>query len=74
MKNLETISRPSMPLITATEIVCGDCCGDGPLPFITLATADERCSRCGGRSFVQATTVYRAIARYSMNGDRTNEH
>jgi hypothetical protein len=39
------------------QIVCGDCMGDDILPRRTFLGIYERCSRCGGASYVLATAL-----------------
>lgn len=39
------------------QIVCGDCMGDDILPRRTFLSIYERCSRCGGASYVLATAL-----------------
>lgn len=43
--------RPATPR-HEVRIICGDCAGDGIVPILTFQTADDRCGRCGGRSYV----------------------
>lgn len=59
----------SVPRMTLTQIVCGDCAGDAVLPKQTFLMADGSCSRCGGRNFVLASTLCGALARHLSNGD-----
>jgi hypothetical protein len=39
------------------QIVCGDCMGDDILPRRTFLGIYERCSRCGGASYVLASAL-----------------
>ena len=39
------------------QIVCGDCMGDDILPRRTFLGIYERCSRCGGASYVLASVL-----------------
>lgn len=64
MSLLNTVHRRSIPLITKTLIVCGDCSGDELLPLKTLLTADGRCAACGGRNYVLAAYICNQLAQH----------
>ena len=53
------------PLTMAVQVICGDCAGDGRLPIRTPLDQTGHCARCGGRSYLLASTVaaHRAEAR-----------
>ncbi|HQZ81617.1 MAG TPA: hypothetical protein PLR83_00225 [Pyrinomonadaceae bacterium] len=59
----DTISPASIPAVTATRIVCGDCAGDETLPRKTMLTADGRCAECGGRSYIPASVIGIALGK-----------
>jgi len=40
-----------------TLIVCGNCAGDAPVPRKTVLAADGTCQKCGGRSYVLASSL-----------------
>jgi len=46
-----------LPVVTETEIVCGDCSGDSYWPQVTTMTRDGACATCGGRSYILASKV-----------------
>jgi hypothetical protein len=65
MLNLfEKISSRSMPRITQTEIVCGDCAGDELLPIRTKLTSANLCAECGGRNYEFASVLVPALAQH----------
>ncbi len=67
---LEPVSRASVPHVTSTQIVCGDCAGDATFPVKTLLTSIGTCSRCGGGSYVLAAKISGAIVRhFKKQGD-----
>ena len=47
----------TLPPITSTFIVCGDCAGEGDLPIKTLMRQDGHCATCGGGSFALAADL-----------------
>jgi hypothetical protein len=63
----DRISANSLPRITKTEIVCGDCAGSELLPIRTNLTATGACAACGGRSFVTAAPLAQALSRQIQN-------
>lgn len=63
---LEPVSKASVPRVTATQIVCGDCGGDSAFPRKTLLTSAGTCSRCGGRSYALASKLSGALARHIL--------
>lgn len=62
----EKVSSRSLPRVTHTEIVCGDCCGDDLLPKRTNLTTTGACAVCGGRSFVLASPLAQALAQHLL--------
>ena len=44
-------------LLTAVQIVCGDCAGEGERPIRTCLDESARCERCGGTSYVLASEL-----------------
>lgn len=64
LKIFAQISQQSLPVVTPTEIVCGDCAGDELLPIRTKLTGDGRCAVCGGRSYEIASRICEALARH----------
>lgn len=50
-------SRRSRVMMTAVQIVCGDCAGDGERPIRTCLDESARCELCGGRSYVLASEL-----------------
>ena len=67
LKIFDTISKHSLPRITKTEIICGDCAGDELLPVRTNLTTTGACAVCGGRSFVIASLICEALSRHLKN-------
>ena len=63
---LDKISGKSLPRVTHTEIVCGDCGGDELLPKRTNLTTTGACAVCGGRSFVPASPLAQALAQHLL--------
>ena len=63
---LAQVSRASVPTVTRTQIVCGDCAGDGLFPVKTLMTSIGTCSRCAGQNFVLAAKLSGALARHLL--------
>src|ERR1700740_3550849 len=49
------IHRQSRVLMTAVQIVCGDCAGDAERPIRTCLNESAVCERCGGTSYVIAS-------------------
>ena len=69
----EQVSSAAVPRVTRTQIVCGDCAGDGLLPVKTLLTSDGTCSRCAGRKYVLASKLSLASApSHKAQGDKRN--
>lgn len=48
------------------QIVCGDCMGDDILPVRTFLTIYERCSRCGGNSYVIASHLAATMRQHKF--------
>lgn len=69
----EKLQRSSVPRITHTQIICGDCAGDDLLPSKTLLLADDTCSRCGGSNYVLASTLCSALALHILHGDKNEK-
>lgn len=53
----QPVSSAAVPRVTRTQVVCGDCMGNGLLPVKTLLTSIGTCSRCGGGSYVLASNL-----------------
>lgn len=71
---LAKVSEASVPRVTSTQIVCGDCAGDGVFPVKTLLTSIGTCSRCAGHNIVLAAKLSGALARHLLNqGDKRDE-
>ena|SRR6185295_16335752 len=51
------IHRQSRVLMTAVQIVCGDCSGDAERPVRTCLNESAACERCGGTSYVIASQL-----------------
>lgn len=51
---LGRVQRIERPAVTGTEIICGNCSGDGVWPRVTYATEMGTCSECDGSSYVVA--------------------
>ena len=49
------------------QIVCGDCMGDEMSPRRTFLGMYERCSRCGGNSYVLASALATNVRLYQMS-------
>jgi hypothetical protein len=69
----DPISRAAMPLITTTEIVCGDCAGEARVPCKTLLTSDGACAGCGGGNYQLACDFYAPTAR-TINPEAVRSH
>src|SRR5215510_13945369 len=41
----------------AVQIICGDCSGDSPIPVRTFLSDHGNCLKCGGYSYVLASTL-----------------
>jgi len=60
------------------QIVCGDCMGDEMSPRRTFLGMSERCSRCGGNSYILASalatnmSLYRARQPMPVNAEMTD--
>ncbi len=48
------------------QIVCGDCMGDEMSPRRTFLGMYERCSRCGGNSYVLASALAANVRLYQL--------
>jgi DNA-directed RNA polymerase subunit RPC12/RpoP len=57
MTSSAPVSESAAPVVTDTEIICGDCSGDGHEPRRTLLTKDNRCSACGGQNYTLAAKL-----------------
>jgi hypothetical protein len=49
--------QSSRVMMTAVQIVCGDCAGDGERPIRTCLDQSARCEQCGGTSYVLASEL-----------------
>jgi hypothetical protein len=62
--------------LTFTQIICGNCAGQGELPRKTLLTEQGLCADCGGRSYQLASDleVWRRVALIlkSKEGESNN--
>ena len=62
------------------QIVCGDCMGDEISPRRTFLGIYERCSHCGGSSYILASAlainmrVHHAEQALPMNAETTDSH
>jgi len=51
------LSEPHTNLLTiGVQIICGDCCGDAESPLKTYLDRNGMCAKCGGRSYILAST------------------
>jgi hypothetical protein len=57
MTSSAPVSESAAPVVTGTEIICGDCSGDQHEPRRTLLTKDNRCSACGGQNYTLAARL-----------------
>ncbi|HQU82977.1 MAG TPA: hypothetical protein PKY59_07635 [Pyrinomonadaceae bacterium] len=72
-KVFEKISSLNLPKITAIEIICGDCAGEETLPRRTELRSDGRCAVCGGRSYVPAANLCKALSQHIQNQRENKE-
>ena len=56
--NQRRLSEPRGDIVTVgIQIICGDCSGDTQRPIKTYLDLHGNCSRCGGRSYVLASSL-----------------
>ena len=67
LRIFDKVSGSSLPRVTPTQIICGDCAGDELLPKRTNLTTTGACAVCGGRSFVTAAPLAAALAQHISN-------
>jgi len=59
--------RPSIPTM-GVQIICGDCSGEGPIPYKTYLNHSGNCEQCGGHSYTLASSL--AIHALQMRAAR----
>lgn len=59
--------RPSIPTM-GVQIICGDCSGEGLVPFKTFLNHSGNCQHCGGHSYILASSL--ALHALQMRAER----
>lgn len=51
--------------LVGVQVICGDCAGDEEVPAKTYLTAQDKCSRCAGNSYVLASAFESTIMLFN---------
>jgi hypothetical protein len=51
--------------LVGVQIICGDCAGEEDVPAKTYLTAQDKCSRCGGNSYVLASAFESTVMLFN---------
>jgi hypothetical protein len=66
------LSEPRTAIPTmGVQIICGDCAGDGLIPYKTYLDHNGNCQHCGGHSYELASTL--AVHALQMRAARLAE-
>jgi|ERR1044072_5198579 hypothetical protein len=51
--------------LVGVQIICGDCAGEDEVPAKTYLTAQDKCARCGGNSYVLASAFESTVMLFN---------
>ncbi|MEW6126403.1 MAG: hypothetical protein AB1757_05005 [Acidobacteriota bacterium] len=61
----EPLPRPrNLIKLVGVQIICGDCAGEDEAPLKTFLNAYDKCARCGGNSYVLASSFESTMMLY----------
>jgi hypothetical protein len=63
--------RTSIPTM-GVQIICGDCSGEGLIPFKTFLNHSGNCDHCGGHSYLLASSL--ALHAMQMRAERVAQY